>query len=216
MNYRAVAVAVAMLALSGTAAQASSLLINGGFEQGNANIDPFVTDGTGSGELTGWSVNSGSIDHIGNYWQPAEGTRSVDMSGNEAGSISQSFATQIGKQYVVSFSLAGNPDAKDTGVIKTLNSSVVGGSLLFSQDFKFDVTNTDKSNMGWINLAYSFIADSTSATLYFESLTQTAYGPALDNVAVSAVPLPAALPLFASGLAGLGLLGRRRKATIKA
>ena len=28
---------------------------------------------------------------------------------------------------------------------------------------------------------------------------------------VSEVPLPAALPLFASGLAGLGLLGWRRK-----
>jgi hypothetical protein len=35
----------------------------------------------------------------------------------------------------------------------------------------------------------------------------------LSNVPVSSVPLPAALPLFASGLAGLGLLGwRRRKA----
>jgi hypothetical protein len=33
----------------------------------------------------------------------------------------------------------------------------------------------------------------------------------LSNVPVSNVPLPAALPLFATGLAGLGLLGRRRK-----
>ena len=37
---------------------------------------------------------------------------------------------------------------------------------------------------------------------------------ALDNVSVSAVsatPLPAALPLFATGLGALGLLGWRRK-----
>jgi hypothetical protein len=34
-------------------------------------------------------------------------------------------------------------------------------------------------------------------------------GPSLGNV--SATPLPAALPLFASGLGALGLIARRRK-----
>ena len=32
-----------------------------------------------------------------------------------------------------------------------------------------------------------------------------------DTVKISATPLPAALPLFAGGLGGLGLLGWRRK-----
>ena len=41
-------------------------------------------------------------------------------------------------------------------------------------------------------------------------------GAALGNklYGVSDVPLPAALPLFASGLVGLGLLGRRRKRSV--
>ena len=35
---------------------------------------------------------------------------------------------------------------------------------------------------------------------------------ATGNITVSAVPLPAALPMFGAGLAGLGALARRRKA----
>jgi hypothetical protein len=38
---------------------------------------------------------------------------------------------------------------------------------------------------------------------------------ALDNLTISAVPLPAALPLFATGLGTLGLLGWRRKRKAK-
>ena len=33
----------------------------------------------------------------------------------------------------------------------------------------------------------------------------------IDNVAISAVPLPAALPLFGAALAGMGVLGRKRR-----
>ena len=38
-----------------------------------------------------------------------------------------------------------------------------------------------------------------------------AFNNITTSSSVSAVPLPAALPLFASGLVGLGLLGWRRK-----
>ena len=44
--------------------------------------------------------------------------------------------------------------------------------------------------------------------------SQDAFGvlsPTSVTVSVSAVPIPAALPLFATGLVGLGLLGWRRK-----
>jgi len=37
------------------------------------------------------------------------------------------------------------------------------------------------------------------------------YGAALDNVAISAVPLPAAAPLLLAGLGGLVAFGRRRR-----
>ena len=64
----------------------------------------------------------------------------------------------------------------------------------------------------------TFVASSASTALAFlngDPVTDTSN--ALDNITVtdlgpvSTVPLPGALPLFASGLAGLGLLGWRRK-----
>jgi len=67
-------------------------------------------------------------------------------------------------------------------------------------------------------LAYSsnpLITESFTSSTPFTTITiaDPLYGLALDNFtfASAQTPLPAALPLFATGLAGLGLLGWRRK-----
>ena len=66
----------------------------------------------------------------------------------------------------------------------------------------------------WLPETLLFAATATSAMVVF-SISNQINDIGLDNVSVSgaapAVPLPAALPLFATGLAGLGLLGWRRK-----
>jgi hypothetical protein len=48
--------------------------------------------------------------------------------------------------------------------------------------------------------------------LSFASDSGTAFGPALDNVHIAAVPLPATLPLVLIGFGALGMLRRRKKA----
>jgi hypothetical protein len=50
---------------------------------------------------------------------------------------------------------------------------------------------------------------------FFQAI-QVSSAPTIDNTALSIVPLPAALPLFASGIGGLGLLGWRRKRKARA
>ena len=71
-------------------------------------------------------------------------------------------------------------------------NSAVAGTFTFSPTFQFDYD-----------------------TNFFGTLLHTTIGPVTDeitvNVSSGTTPLPAALPLFATGLGGLGLLGWRRK-----
>ena len=142
----------------------------GGFEQLNA----------GDTSLDGWTVDAGSVDWIGTYWPAQDGSMSIDMSGAEAGAISQTFATTIGNTYTVSFFLSGNPAGPPT--VKTLDVSATGGTV---GQYSFDVTGNTLANMNWTAEVYSFLATSTSTTLSFASTTPGAHGPAIDNVAVT-------------------------------
>jgi hypothetical protein len=65
--------------------------------------------------------------------------------------------------------------------------------------------------MNWTPITWSFVANDGSATLNFQSLEINAFGPALDDVSVNAVPLPPSLLLLGSGLLGLAGLRRYRK-----
>ena len=195
--------ALGLVVCSGTAHAAA--FRNGSFEMGT---DPgvFTTLRSGSSNITGWTVGGDSIDYIGSYWMPSNGSRSIDLSGNNAGSLSQTFDTTPGQAYLISFDLAGNPDQPS---IKTEQVKVGVQTLTYT----FNTSTTSKSNMGWSPFSFTYVANDTSTTLSFASLTNSAYGPALDNVAVSTVPIPASLPLFGGAilaLAGLAAFNKRR------
>lgn len=196
-----VAVAAAFLP---SAAQATAFT-NGDFETGPAP-GSFTTLGTGSTALSGWIVSAGSVDYIGSYWQPGDGARSVDLSGGGPGTLSQTFDTVAGKSYVVTFLLAGNPDGGP--VVKPVTVSATGNG---SGGYSFDTTGHSRAAMGWQSFTYNFTATGISTTLSFASGAQSAYGPALDGVSVTAVPEPAGWALL---IAGFGLVGgqiRRRR-----
>jgi choice-of-anchor C domain-containing protein len=177
-----------------------------------ANTNGYATLGSTTGGLTGWTINSGSVDLIGNYWQAQSGNQSLDLSGAAAnGVISQTFNTLAGQTYGVSFWLAGNPD--DTVKLKTGTVSV--GNL--TQNFSFDTTGKSHASMGWIEQSFSFVASGNSSTLTFASHqlnpngTLSSWGPALDNISVTAVPEPETYALLLAGLAMVGTVARRRK-----
>jgi hypothetical protein len=73
----------------------------------------------------------------------------------------------------------------------------------------FDTTGHTRPNMGWSTRTYFFTASSASTSLTFASATGDAFGPALDNVRLEAVPEPGTL-LLGSGISAL-VLRRRRK-----
>jgi choice-of-anchor C domain-containing protein len=204
--------AAAALSLSGTAQAA--ILVNGSFEDGVGQPLPgeFVNLPSGSTNIAGWTVGNGGIDWIDNgYWEASDGQRSLDLSGTAAGSISQTFATIAGVLYTVTFDLAGNPDGPDETKVEI--TSVNGQP--FQEFFFFDVgPGNTRQNMGWETKSFSFTANSNLTTLSFGSATQSAFGPALDNVSIAAVPEPGTwlMMIVGFGLLGGMLRGRRRAA----
>lgn len=208
--------ATASIGLS-SSANAVTVFQNGSFEQGLASIGQFTTlNGGDSASITGWTVGGGlnSIDYIGSYWTAADGSRSLDLNGLVPGSISQTFSVISGQTYNVTFDLAGNPAGGPTP--KTITSSA-GATVVFSS---FDTTGKSLSSMGWTPVSFEFTATGPTATLTFESTTTgpsgngdypTAFGPALDNVSVTAVPEPSTWAMMLLGFVGVGFAAFRRK-----
>lgn len=172
---------LAAIALAG-ATLAFTPPTNGSFETGT-----YVDGGSGFEQLNagdtsiaGWTVDAGSVDWIGTYWPAQDGSMSIDLSGTDAGTISETLATTIGNTYTVSFFLSGNPAGLP--VVKTLD---VGATGAVAASYSYDVSANDLSNMNWTAETYTFLATSASTTLTFASTTSGAFGPAIDDVAVT-------------------------------
>lgn len=202
----------------------ANLITNGSFE--DATINPgtgFLPVFPGETSITGWDVVGEDVHYMGTFWESSDGIRNIDLDGliNSSGGVSQTFSTVVGIQYDVTFDMAGNFFNAPT--VKPMRVSADGQS----QDFFFDVSavpgGVSTANMGWTTTLWSFIADDSSATLLFQSLTETnglleGWGAALDNVSVVAanpnpIPVPAAFWLFGTALIGLIGFRKRREAT---
>jgi choice-of-anchor C domain-containing protein len=185
----------------------AATILNGSFEDGTAP-GGFTTVGAGETAITGWTVGGNSVDYIGSYWTAQDGSRSIDLAGNGIGMISQTLATIAGQAYRVSFWVARNPDGG-------LNprTGFVGWNGSNSQ-FSFNNPNSTLTNMGWEQRSFTFAATGTSTTLSFAADPATsagAFGAALDNVVIAAVPEPATWLMLILGFGLVGGAMRRRK-----
>jgi choice-of-anchor C domain-containing protein len=210
--------ALGLVACLASNASATSLLVNGSFEQGSADpnntVAGYLPLAGGSTAITGWEVLGNPIEWIGYFWQASDGQNSVDLDGSLASGVRQTFATTPGQTYLVTFDLAGNPD--NIPVIKPMRVSADGQSA----SFYFDDTGATHTDMMYVRQTFSFVADDSSATLEFRSLTDVAaenpggvqgYGPVIDNVSAEAVPTPAALWLLLTGFAGVAATRQKQR-----
>lgn len=175
------------------AQQPVNLIRNGSFEEGPVARSYLNLPG-GSTAMPGWVVTGEGVDLVGaGYWVSSDGTYAIDLDGSARsrvtppyvhGGIAQTFATEKGRRYRVTFDLAGNPNRGP--VIKPLRVSAAGKAVQFT----FDATGKTARAMGWVRAEWEFTATGEEATLEFSSLTespQTGYGPAIDRVAVVVV-----------------------------
>lgn len=198
----------ATLLLASLSTADAALISNGSFETQTPPVSgAYFALADGSTRIDGWTVGGGGIELINTLWTSADGNYSLDLSRDTAGTIEQTLTGLIiGTTYRVSFALAGNPDGGET--IKNLEVSA--GSV--TQQFQFDITGATRTDMGWQTETLDFLAVDTSAVLSFRSLELNGgYGPALDNVTVAAVPLPAGVLMLLGGLGALGFVGLRRR-----
>jgi hypothetical protein len=198
---------------------------------GPANATPLFFDDF-EGGLGKWSPNEfGQI-----VADPLNGSNSVlSFSQTNTGGdafTSTTSALVAGQQYAVSFDFYGLSLANtSSGGYAGISAGTPGSHAWYAGTAPTSfLTVPDPlilaDDVGaWQHYTYVFTAPivlqgaSTSAIrLMFEDFAfsgLTAGNAYFDNVALNAVPLPAALPLYGAGIAGLGLLGwiRRRKAS---
>jgi hypothetical protein len=195
---------LALLGLCGLAN--ASLIVNGSFEDGT-----FTPDGNntmalnpGSTNITGWTT---SVQELAWIQDPnpfpnisaSDGIRSLDLMGyhdsQPTGTISQTFATNIGWTYKVTC---------DVGFVSQIIVSDGTNSALFDE--------SSNVTPGWVNHSWSFVAGANSTTLSFSGGPGTAGNYAgLDNVDVSvesAVPEPTSFLALSCG--AIALIRRRR------
>jgi choice-of-anchor C domain-containing protein len=165
--------------ISTTVIQTTPLVSNGGFETPVSGY-PFTT--MAGNQLTGWSIDYGSIDLINGGVQPHSGSQSIDLSGNSPALISQRISTVPGGEYTLRFWMAGNPDRQE---VKSLGVFWNGNEL--NPILTFDSTGHTGTDMGWKLVTVSnLIATSSSTEIAFldRQHPDDPYGVMLDDVSI--------------------------------
>jgi choice-of-anchor C domain-containing protein len=195
--------------VAGISSQASANLISDGDFSNPPGGASFTTINAGS-NFGPWSVDTGSIDLIGGYWQsPTAGGGSVDLDGDSPGSISQTFTATAGS-YLLSFFLSGNPDGSPQQ--KFVEVTVGSGDKTFS----YTIGTNTHADMQYTPVTLPFDLAPGPATLIFTSLdSDTPFGPVIGGVDISATPLPATWSMLLAGFVGLGFVAYRGRGTNK-
>jgi choice-of-anchor C domain-containing protein len=215
----------------------ANMIVNGSLETTLAP-DQFnmvsATAAHNANVLNGWTITSGSIDVVPKtYWQNTKGFYSVDLVGSPGiGSIAQTFVTDPGQAYQLTFDFAVNPQniTGEIGSTKKLlvSAKALNGPLYAAQLFTGTTGTRTVANMQYTQETMTFTATSSLTTIAFAALMPTglsaAYtssnvfsGPIIDNVDVEIqgtstprqpVPEPASLSVLSIG--AVALLRRRR------
>ena len=165
------------------AAAHAEIVVNGGFETG----------------LDQWTQVANGVDLVDTTFLASHsGTSSIDLNSYAVGGVAQNLTTVAGRQYTLSFWMAGNPDPNkqfcwvsptDPGWMFYKLSVRWAGRLV--ADDTFDNTHGvyTATHMGWTKHTYTVTAPAGSVTsLEFDSVAPTGFcGPMIDDVSVAPV-----------------------------
>jgi choice-of-anchor C domain-containing protein len=150
---------------------------NGSFEEDNT---PPKSENFKAGDknIPGWQIAEGSIRLFGHNSSAAEGEASIGLNGNGPGAISETFATDHGAPYQVSFQAATDPSPDS----KKVEQIVV---TVGNQTKTFDVENNNNGKYRqWHRYEWLFDAATNVTTIKFSSKTPGSRGPCIDDISV--------------------------------
>ena len=225
ISHRAIRIAAATAFLMAGAGLAGSATAATVFSD---NFDGAPSGSSLNAAPTNWSVvsGSGSVDWINNTNAFGAGNTNLECRGDTGGCVDLDGSTDnagimtrgvgtllAGTQYLLTAYLSGNqrganyptrgPDSVKFGFLDSSGAVITNGSTTVS-----NVAATQ----GYTLISWLLTPDKdyANASVFFEALGGDNVGPLLDDVTLTAVPLPAAAWLLLSGLAGFAALGRRR------
>ena len=182
----------------------ANLITNGSFESPvfngtSTDGNPYYFYGLSPSAPAGWSMTGPQLIWFRSrapYWMASDGNQYIEISSGYSGDVYQSFATQAGAQYTVSFDYAPDPLLDATSNDDSLNVLIDGVSALF-----VDLGDTTVGNLDWTSHSFNFTAASTLTELRFaDGFAGLPYrGSVVDNVSVTAVvdTVPGAMSLAA-------------------
>jgi len=218
LNALVLTVALALMATPSAYALPTNLIINGSFE--TPDVGPGITSAPVGGwevfyvATAGWTpVNNHGFeiqDHVigrtGVAWEAYDGNQLAEMDAYANGGMFQTVSTTIGQSYNFSFAYSPRPDLVE----------ISSGIDVYFNDVLIDSIWTDGgllTNTIWNTKRYTLTATGTSSTIKFlASPTGNSDGMStlIDDIQLSAVPMPSTMLLLGSGLVGLVVYGRRR------
>ena len=192
-------VALAVLAIIGTQAQATNLIVNGGFEE------PNLASGTWNAFLSipGWTTTVGhSIEVQDNVaGAPYEGGQHVELDSYGNSGMEQIISTVEDQWYDLNFFFSPRPFQPE---------ATNGISVFWDGNVLDNITALGTNQTIWTEHSYLVQASSDYASLEFRATGISDYlGGYLDAVSLEAVPEPSTLLLLTFGLIGLFIYKKR-------
>ena len=202
------------------------VIINGSFEAVQIS-SPYVS--ANPADIPGWTHNGtvgdgllwavGYADGNGSVTTAGSGNQFVTLGGGYGPFGSADWSAPItgltpGDSYILSFMTAtesGFPGGPEPGGPQTMSVGFLSGSSTPSQSFTSPISTADYWRV-WVTQNLVFVATSGTAVVDF-SVTNQQYDMGLDNVSVSAAPVPEPFSFFllGSGMVILtGLIRRHR------